>query len=157
MQYRCILLFLITLISVICPKTVAEQQKKQETPAAITILLRTAQQGNAESQAKLAQAYLEGRGVQQSDLEAAKWYRKAAEQGNADAQSNLGVMYAQGKGVTQDYIQAHLWLNLSAAGLKGEEWEKAAKARDAVASKMTAQQLAEAQRLAREWQSKRAK
>ena len=71
----------------------------------------------------------------------------AAEQGDADAQINLGVMYAEGKGVPQDHVLAHMWFNLSAA--QGNE--KARKDRDNVAKVMTPDQLAEAQRLAREW------
>ncbi len=89
--------------------------------------------------------------------EAAKWYRLAAEQGNAEAQRSIGVMYAEGQGVPQDYVLAHKWLNLSAAqeGLVREQEglvrNTPAKMRDLVASKMTPAQVAEAQRLAREW------
>lgn len=59
-------------------------------------------------------------------------------------------MYAQGRGVLQDFIQAHMWYNLSAA--QGEQ--RAAEARDALAKQMTPAQIAEAQRLAREWKPK---
>ncbi len=92
--------------------------------------------------------YYDGRGVPQDDAEAVRWYRKAAEQGLAQAQHNLGVMYANGQGVPQDYVLAHKWYNLSAArgGMAGNTTP-----RDYVASKMTPAQIAEAQRLAREW------
>ncbi len=76
-----------------------------------------------------------------------KWYRKAAEQGNADAQTTLGVMYANGEGVPEDFIQAHMWFNLAAA--QGNELGR--ENRDIVAERMTPAQVAEAQRLAREW------
>ena len=76
-----------------------------------------------------------------------KWYRLAADQGNACAQYNLGIMYAKGQGVPQDYVLAHMWFNLSAAQGIGD----AVKNRDIAAGKMTPDQLAEAQRLAREW------
>jgi hypothetical protein len=36
----------------------------------------------------------QGSGVAQSDVEAARWYRKAADQGHADAQYKLGIMLA---------------------------------------------------------------
>ena len=85
------------------------------------------------------------------DFAAARsWYRKAAEQGLAKAQLNLGVMYANGRGVPQDYVQAHMWWNLSAA--QGDA--DATKNRDIVAAKMTPAQIAEAQKLAREWKPK---
>jgi hypothetical protein len=74
-------------------------------------------------------------------------FKPLAEQGNADAQFMLGYMYASGKGVLQDYIQAHVWFNLSAA----QGVEKAAASRDRTAQVMTPQQIAEAQKIAREW------
>jgi TPR repeat protein len=85
--------------------------------------------------------------VTQDNAEAVAWYRKAAAQGTAGAQSNLGAMYANGQGVIQDDIQAHMWFNLAAAGGN----EKARKNRAIVAKRMTRAQIAEAQRLARQW------
>ena len=73
--------------------------------------------------------------------------RPLAEQGNVDAQYNLGLMYDKGHGVPQDLVQAHKWFNLSAA--KGDN--VGAATRDALAILMTPAQIAEAQKLAREW------
>jgi hypothetical protein len=89
--------------------------------------------------------------VPQDDREAVRWYRLAAERGYALAQYNLGRMYYFGKGVPQDYVEGHLWWNLAAA--QGDE--DAAKNRDIVARLMTPAQLAEAQRLAREWRPRK--
>lgn len=110
-----------------------------------------AEQNNASAQSNLGLIYSQGRGVTQDYVEAAKWYRKAAEQGHVIAQSNLALMYAYGKGVPQDYVMAHLWFNLAIVGLTGEDRERAVNDRDLTASRMTPSQLAEAQRLAREW------
>ncbi len=85
-------------------------------------------------------------GITQDYAAAIRWYRKAADQGNADAQYHLGVMYDKGRGVTQDYIQAHMWYSLATA-----RDDTHAKDRDLLAEKMTLAQIAEAQRLAREW------
>ena len=63
----------------------------------------------------------------------------------------LGRMYANGRGVPQDYVEAHMWFNLAGAQLAGEDRELAVKARDGVAARMTADQIADAQRRAREW------
>lgn len=52
-------------------------------------LLEKAMSGDAESQYQLALCYRNGEGVEQSNEEAVKWYRKAAEQGNSDAQEAL--------------------------------------------------------------------
>ena len=73
------------------------------------------------------------------------------------AQQTLGIMYSVGQGVTQDYVWAHMWLNLAASrrpATDQEERDKAIKARDLVASLMTREQIAEAQKLAREWKPK---
>ena len=81
--------------------------------------------------------------------------RPLAEQGNANAQYKLGFMYDRGLGVPQDYSKAHMWFNLAASRLPpGEERDDAAKNRDTVAERMTPAQIAEAQKLAREWKPK---
>ncbi len=77
-------------------------------------------------------------------------FRQLADQGYASAQFNLGVMYGNGQGVTQDYVRAHMWYSLAAA--RGQK--DAGKWRDNLAEKMTPAQIAEAQRLAREWKPK---
>ncbi len=74
-------------------------------------------------------------------------YRLAANQGYALAQNNLGVMYAKGQGVPQDYVQASMWFNLSMA--LGNQ--TAATYRYRAAALMTPAQIAEAEKLAREW------
>jgi TPR repeat protein len=66
------------------------------------------------------------------------------------AQYNIGSMYASGRGVPQDYVAAHMWFSLSAA----QDDDDAAKNRDIIAQRMTLAQIAEAQRLAREWRPK---
>jgi len=91
--------------------------------------------------------YATGRGVPQDYAQAVKCFRLAADQGNADAQFNLGQMYANVQGVPRDYVLAYMWLNLSA--VQGDK--VAAKNRDLVAQHMTPEQIAEAQKLAREW------
>ena len=95
--------------------------------------------------------YAEGRGVVQDEAEAVRWYRQAAEQGDVAAQVNLGVMYANGQGVPQDYVEAHKWLNLAASRASTENQKRYAESRDALAAVMTPQQIADAQKLAREW------
>jgi TPR repeat protein len=80
-----------------------------------------------------------------------RWFRLAAEQGYARAQASLGLMYDTGEGVTQDDVQAHMWFNLVASRAAGRAREMAVEDRDLVAGRMTADQLADAQRLAREW------
>jgi TPR repeat protein len=118
---------------------------------------KAADQGDADAQFSLGSMYdrgRRGRGVPQDFAQAAQWYRKAAEQGVVGAQFNLGFMYANGRGVPQDYVLAHMWSNLAAGGFPATDTEKrnlAVANRDAVTARMTPAQIAEAQRLAREW------
>ncbi|MBN4048073.1 sel1 repeat family protein [bacterium AH-315-O15] len=112
-----------------------------------------ADQGYAPAQANLGVMYSNGTGVPQDLPEAAAWLLKAADQGYAPAQANLGVMYATGQGVPQDDVEAHKWLSLAAASLTGDTQQGYADYRSTTAQRMTPAQLAEAQRLAREWQA----
>ncbi len=128
----------------------------QDYAEAMKWFLKAAEQGDAGAQFNLGFMYAKGQGVPQDYAEAIKWYQKAAEQGDASAQNNLGVMYKYGWGVPQDYVQAHTWYNLAASHWPpGSNRDMAVKNRDIVAAKMTPAQVAEAQRLAREWKPKR--
>lgn len=81
------------------------------------------------------------------DLGIATFLTDAAH-GCIDALYNLGVAFSTGsQGVDCDMIEAHKWFNLAAA--KGHE--EAAWCRSDIAEEMTAREIAEAQRLAREW------
>jgi S1-C subfamily serine protease len=106
-----------------------------------------AEQGLAAAQYNLGMMYDHGRGVRQDYKEAVKWYTMAAEQGYAEAQNNLGVMYQRGEGVFQDYVQAYKWHNLASA----QVGKKAKENRDILRNRMTPAQIAEAQRLSREF------
>jgi TPR repeat protein len=87
--------------------------------------------------------------------EALIWYRRAAEQGDVDAQVSLGLACADGIGVPQNYIEAHKWYNLAASRVKYTDMRTDfIKRRDALARKMTPEQIAEAQKLASEWKPK---
>ncbi len=70
---------------------------------------------------------------------------------NAEAQNNLGFLYYTGQGVPQDDVEAHMWLNLATAQASAEDRDEYVKERDDVAARMTPEQIAEAQRRAREW------
>lgn len=74
--------------------------------------------------------------------------RYAAATGDITAYFDLGVAYSTGShGVASDLIEAHKWFNLAAVAGDPE----AALCRHDVAEEMTAREIAEAQRRAREW------
>ena len=115
----------------------------------------SAEQGYIKAQVYLGGMHRLGTVVPQDYAEGMKWYRLAAEQGDGAAQYSLGVMYARGEGVPQDYVQAHVWYNLAAARLPpGQARGLAASGRKTVEGQMTPPEVAEAQRLAREWKPK---
>lgn len=113
-----------------------------------------AERGYPEAQFWLGAMYGKT-GVSQNYTESAKWLRLAAEQGNTRAQIGLGMFYANGSGVQQDNVQAHKWFNLAAGfATTRESRQEAIKNRDLISARMTSEQIAEAQKLAREWKPK---
>jgi uncharacterized protein len=129
----------------------AAAYKKGDYATALRLLGPLAEEGNVAAQFNLGLMYQLSQGVPQDNEAATSWYRNAAEQGLAEARYNLGVMYANGEGVPQDFAAAHMWFNLAAASRN----KNAVKARDIVAAQLTPAQIAEAQKLAREWKPKR--
>ncbi|WP_315751267.1 tetratricopeptide repeat protein [Bradyrhizobium sp. SZCCHNS3055] len=116
---------------------------------------KSAEQGFSFAQFHLATMYAKGEGVPRDDAEAAKWMRLAAEQGHVYAQNVLGGSYALGKGVPQDYVEAYKWYNLAASrstiDSNRRNRDNAVEMRDLLAARMTPEQIAEAQKLTRDW------
>jgi len=81
------------------------------------------------------------------DIDALTHFESEAQNGRADALYNLGLAYSTGQGVDVDYVAAHKWFNLAA--IKGSELAKSWRAQ--ISAEMSTSQIAEAQRLAREW------
>ena len=72
----------------------------------------------------------------------------AAAAGDLNAYFDLGVAFSTGnQGAACDLIEAHKWFNIAAA--RGHE--EAAWCRADISEEMTAREIAEAQRRAREW------
>jgi TPR repeat protein len=117
---------------------------REDYVAAAAILAPIAQKGNPDAQAYMGYLYATGHGVPQDDTQAAIFYRRAAEQGHPGAQFELGLLYDKGQGVPQDNIEAEKWLILAAAGSIGVAAEDRSRLRDAVATKLTRGELAQA-------------
>ena len=113
---------------------------------------KAAEQGITDAQVLLGMMYQDGDGVAENDTQAVYWYKKAAEQGHAKAQNYLGGMYVSGEGTAEDYILAYMWANL--AGAKGEDVDILKRY---LKDRMTRAQIAEAQRLSREWRPNQTK
>ena len=110
-----------------------------------------AEQGHGDAASFLGSWYQGGPWEYRNLVEAVKWYRMAAERGHANSQISLGLSYGLGFGVPQDFVLAHMWFSLAAAH---QGLENLADVRDFVLSEMTSDQLAQAERLARDWRPK---
>jgi TPR repeat protein len=122
---------------------------------AVNELTPLARRGNAKALAVLGFMYEHGFGAPQVYDAAADLYARAAAQGNPFAQSMLGLMYDKGHGVAQNVVLAYKWLDLAAARAPKREREVYLRFRDAVASKMSPDQIAEGQWLASNWTPER--
>lgn len=140
---------MVAFLSVLTVVGVAPTATAQESPD-VAEVRKQAEAEDAEAQYKLGGMYDNGSGVPRDAVEAVKWYRMAAEQGYCPAQSMLGSMYTLGRGVPKDDILAYSWFNLaSSQGLAVAEAQ-----RDSLAKSMTPEQIAEAQKISREFKPK---
>ncbi len=98
---------------------------------------KAAEQGNVKAMHNLAVVLADGGGDKPDYVAAAQWFHKAAEHGVRDSQYNLAILYARGLGTPQNMQQAYSWFAIAARQGDGE----AAKKRDEVAARLTAQQL----------------
>jgi len=130
-----------------------------------------ADQGSPYAENVVGLSYEHGVNVAQDDAEAFRWYRRAANKiydrpGNTwihSPQYNFASMYASGRGTAQDYVKALMWFTLAAAfgdtkppdefgvNLLGTSKLTAVEQRDRLAALMTSAQVAEAEKLARDW------
>ena len=81
------------------------------------------------------------------DVDSLAQFEIEARTGRPEALYNLGLAYSTGQGVAQDYVAAHKWFNLAA--MRGVNEAKSW--RNQIAEEMNAGQIAQAQKLAREW------
>ena len=119
---------------------------------AVNALSPLAARGNARAQARLGFLYENGFGVPQAYDAAADLYQRAAMQGDPFAQSRLGLIYDKGHGVPQNVVLSYKWLDLAAAHAAKRERDYYLRLRNAVASKMSSDQIVEGQRLALMWE-----
>lgn len=119
---------------------------------ALRLFRRAAAGGNARAQFHLGSMLLKGQGIARNEVEAAKWYILAAEQGHVSAQSNVGMMFAVGAGVEQDLVQAYKWTYLAVErSAAGPARDRIANNLEITARRMTAAELSEAKKIARDW------
>lgn len=106
-----------------------------------------AEGGHPDALMNLGSNYYNGDGVLQNKSEAARLWELAAARWSTTGMMWLGNMHSDGDGVVQDFVIGHMWYNIASAFGA----EIGATRRDRLADRMTREQIAEAQRLAREW------
>lgn len=116
----------------------------KDVPAAVHWLQMAADRGHPQAQAELGTMYRLGRGVPEDLQQAARLLRVAAEAGVGIAQLSIGRMYRDGAGVTRNLVEAYAWFTI--AGDNGVMDGFAY--REEIAKQMSAEQIAEARRLA---------
>jgi TPR repeat protein len=79
---------------------------------------------------------------------------KAAEQDDVVAQFFVANLYENGQGVTADLVQAYKWLSVAEGGNHPDAKKTAAERKGRVAGIMTKEQIADAEKQAREWVAK---
>lgn len=117
---------------------------------------KAAESGLTPAQHKLGVAYSSGLGVPRNYTEAAKWFRLAAEKGFVSSQFVLGLLYLGGKGLPTNHVEGYKWLLLSEAGEKtsldvAHDKKKVQQTIAETGKLLSSTEIAEAQKLAREW------
>jgi len=115
---------------------------------AVTWLSRAANGGSAVAQYCLGRIYAQGDGVARDTTRAVSWLQAAGAQGYAPAQVFLSAMYATGSGVDADMAKAYMWINLASVNE-----EQARNSRDEVEKVIDPIEIAEGQKLTRDWLS----
>ena len=97
----------------------------QDIKEGLTLLRRSALQGNLDAQVFCGQIYDNGSYcVRQDLLEALKWYRMAAKQGDPRSQIKLASCYYHGDGMPEDMNYAYAWAIIGLSNPRINEEQK---------------------------------
>jgi TPR repeat protein len=114
-----------------------------------------AEQDHTEAIWHLAKILGRGIGVEQNDEEALVWFRRGAELGNGDCMWGLGRSYLKGVAVEVDSVMAYALWTACLDGIKFPQQKKAIESElDELGKALTAEQLARAEPIIKEWKEK---
>ena len=124
--------------------------EQSQFKTAYQLLLPAAQAGNADAEELIGVMYALGLGVERDDRRAFEWYLRSSMKGHPGAQSGVGWYYEVGRGmVAPDLVRGYMWYVLSAIGGDPD----AAVSQQEIVKKMTAEQIAEAKVLIRDYRA----
>lgn len=128
---------------------------KADPAKAVKWYRMAAEQDNTEGIWHFAGMLARGIGVEQNDKEALVWLRRGAELGSGDCMWGLGRSYLKGLGVEVDSIMAYALMSACLDGIHFPEQKQAITAkRDELGKALTAEQLAQAEPIIKEWKGK---
>ncbi len=119
----------------------------QDNKEAARWFRKSAEQGLSSAQFNLSNMYRKGQGVPLNLEESFKWAFLSAKQGDYESQYIVGISYFTGLGVPENYVEAYAWLSVASAN----GYVNATEGRDTVASRLTSDQLKEAQKLSKNY------
>ena len=108
-----------------------------------------ASKGNPLAQVGIGYMSMQGSGTPVDFKAAAGWFNKATDQGDASAMLALGTLFELGKGVPKDMVQAYKWYALASVDdgeYEQDLFDRAKRARDELAPKITRAQVEEGER-----------
>ena len=120
----------------------------------VVTVFNLARGGWSIDQFGLGSMYYNGEKVKKNYKKALYWYDRSAKQGLDLAQFALGNMYYLGQGVARNYVQAYKWFSLYKSQMTSEA-KKVDQLFNILESQMTKGQIAEAQKLARQFQAQK--
>jgi hypothetical protein len=115
--------------------------------------------GNEQAGGTLAMLQDVGLGDPKDYSRVMKWYLTTSGQGNSYSRYYLGMMYENGMGVPRNHVTAWMWIRLSLSGWSVDDNNtpplpnraRVAEQLNSISSKMTLEERAEAEGLARDW------
>ncbi len=116
----------------------------QSDSEALKWYLLAAEQGLKEAQFNIGMMHEYGHGLPKSNEEAVKWLQMAATQGHSVAAQRVGAAFENGWSVLKDYRKAYIWFTIGSENGS----ELARQSRDAIAVRMTPEEVSEAQAMA---------
>lgn len=127
---------------------------KQDYEKAFKWFSKAAEQGETNAQCHLGDMYYNGKYVQQDSKEAVKWYTIAAEKDNLAAQIELCLKCVYGEGVAKNRVETYKWCKLANSHhlIRSDDAEKTL---GLVVQQMTPEQIADGERLVKEFKLKK--
>ena len=120
----------------------------RQTAIGLVLALLVALPATAQDFKKGLAAYKQG-----DHAGAVREWQPLAEKGHAKAQFNLAMLYAKGEGVPHNDVLGYMWFDLSLT----HGYKRAREGMAAVSNVLTPAEIAEGQKLAREWRAKHKK